>query len=242
MVKSPLPENSIQMSVLAAGTKPNYDNTSTSAGGRVMQSQHRRHESRLTLIYVAVIALVAVGNRLFGPYVLGPHASFTWNLMPVGALGLFAGSRLSPRWSWAVPLAVMLISDLLLIPAYQAVGFSAFSLTSTPIIYLSFLLYALLGRSLPRKSCSPLAIGSLALAGSGQFFLITNLACWAFGTDISGHPYEKDWTGVLHALVAGLPFAWNSLVSDLVFSGVLFAGHAAIIHSSETSPIQETAQ
>ncbi len=40
-----------------------------------------------------------------------PHE---WNLVAVGAVALYAGARLPRRWAWAVPIAGMILSDLIL--------------------------------------------------------------------------------------------------------------------------------
>src|SRR5262249_52153286 len=74
---------------------------------------------RVALVYTLVIGAIAALYRL-GPYAYqylldAPAPEVLWNLMPVGAFALFAGSRLRTRFAWLLPVAVMLISDLLLI-------------------------------------------------------------------------------------------------------------------------------
>src|SRR5262249_21314800 len=69
-----------------------------------MLTDNRAGQTRLTLLYVLVIAVLAALLRLAPRWFdLGPGV---WNLMPVGALALFAGSRLRTRSAWLVPLAV----------------------------------------------------------------------------------------------------------------------------------------
>src|SRR6516165_5880270 len=83
-----------------------------------------------------------------------------WNFAPVGAMSLFAGARLRGWKAYALPLALMALTDPLL------GGYS----WATPLVYASFMLNVWIGSRL-RESQSPLAIGGAAIAGSVQFFL-----------------------------------------------------------------------
>jgi hypothetical protein len=132
-----------------------------------------------------------------------------WNFAPVGAISLFAGARLRGWRAYALPLVLMAITDPLL------GGFSAL----TPLVYASFLLNAWIGTHL-RESENPLAIGGAALAGSVQFFLVTNFAWLYPGL------YPHTFAGILASYTAGVPFFWRTMASDLLYSGVLFGLHA----------------
>ena len=144
--------------------------------------------------------------------ILGALIRFTqhWNFAPVGAMSLFAGARLRGWRAYALPLALMAITDPLL------GGYSI----ATPLVYASFLINVWIGTRL-RQSESPLAIGGAALAGAVQFFLLTNLPwlCPSCG-------YPAGFAGVLASYVAGVPFFWRTLASDLVYSGVFFGLYA----------------
>ena len=72
-----------------------------------------------------------------------------------------------------------------------------------------------------RQTENPLAIGGAALAGSVQFFLLTNLPwlCPSCG-------YPAGFSGVIASYAAGVPFFWRTLGSDLLYAGVLFGLHA----------------
>ncbi len=132
------------------------------------------------------------------------------NFAPVGAISLFAGARLRGWKAYALPLALMAITDPLV------GGYSR----ATPLVYLSFMISVWIGTRL-RATESPLAIGAGALAGSIQFFLITNFA-WLTG----GNLYPHTLSGVIASYTAGVPFYGRTLASDLLFSGVLFGLHA----------------
>jgi hypothetical protein len=110
----------------------------------------------------------AVGVAVFAGLVrLIPHPH---NLTPVGALGLFAGARLRSGWAFAVPLAVMAGSDLLL---WWISGYAPFNW----FVYGSFLLTVLLGRLLLRNAGAG-RIALVSVASSLQFFLLTNFGVW----------------------------------------------------------------
>src|SRR4051794_30457992 len=95
----------------------------------------------ITWLFTLALVAVTVCVRL-APYLWaeGTETRWLWNLAPTGALALFAGSRLRSRWAFLVPLAAMLISDLLLIRPLAARGQPAFTL-ETPLVYGCFLLY-----------------------------------------------------------------------------------------------------
>jgi hypothetical protein len=53
-----------------------------------------------------------------------------------------------------------------------------------------------------------------------SFFLITNFAWWPFYTTL----YPHTLSGLIESYTMGLPFYKYSLISDLLFSAVLFGG------------------
>lgn len=161
-----------------------------------------------------------------GLVVLGALVRITqhWNFAPVGALSLFAGARLRGWKAWALPLALMAITDPLL------GGYNA----ATPLVYASLLVNVWIGTRL-RNSENPLAIGGAAIAGSVQFFLLTNFA-WLGASSM----YPHSLAGVLACYSAGVPFFWRTLASDLFYSGVLFGLHAwlsrTLVRSERIAP------
>jgi hypothetical protein len=132
------------------------------------------------------------------------------NFAPVGALSLFCGARMRGWQAYFLPLALMAVTDPFL------GGYSV----ATPLIYASFLINVWIGTRL-RKTESPLWIGSAAVAGSVQFFLLTNFA-WLTGSTM----YPHTLAGVMQCYRAGLPFFGRTLASDIVYAGVLFGLHA----------------
>jgi hypothetical protein len=137
------------------------------------------------------------------------------NFAPVGALSLFAGARLRGWQAYALPIALMAATDPFL------GGYSS----ATPFVYASFLISVWLGTKL-RRTENPVWIGGMALLGSLQFFLISNLPMWLFG-----HYYGPGLHGLLADYTAALPFYRHTLESDLVYSAALFGLHGLLSRS-----------
>jgi hypothetical protein len=167
----------------------------------------------------AVLLTAAAGLFRLLPSWLRPY-----NLAPVGATGLFGGARLSAWQAYSVPLFIMVFSDCLLWamlgPDYGLLHYSR------AFVYGSLLLYVVLGRCLVRTR-SPLWIGGAAVAGSVQFFLVTNFGEWLF----SPENYAKSLAGLVACYAAAIPFFHATLLSDLGFSAVLFGVHAWLTRS-----------
>jgi hypothetical protein len=151
---------------------------------------------------------------------------FAPNFAPVGALGLFGGARLHSWQAVALPLGVMVVTDFLLRAVYGLMPFD-------PFVYLSFLVYVLLGRLLCRAN-SAWRIGLASVLGSVQFFLVTNFGTWLM-TGIYPHTLEGLVTCYTAALLfmdrnlfVPLGFFGNTLLSDLFFTAVLFGVYALL--------------
>src|SRR5262249_39631208 len=132
----------------------------------------------LTLVYVAILAVLAVAFRAAPYYLFGGEWPYLWNFMPVGALALFAGSRLRSAWAWLVPLGGVVVSGLLLFYPLWEIGHPAVCPVRTPVIYASFAAYVALGRLVRPRELSPPVIGGAALLAGVQFFVLTNFASW----------------------------------------------------------------
>jgi hypothetical protein len=174
---------------------------------------------------IVLFAVVAGLTRLV------PGVWNLWNFKPVGGLFLFTGARYRSWRAYLVPLVVMLATDLLLIPAYARMGFSAFQWWMTPFVYVSFLLNVLIGRLLQRTS-SPLAIGGASLACSAQFFVLTNFGSW-----LGGYPWTLD--GLVECYWRAVPFWRATAASDLLGTGTFFALHAGLVYLSAREKASE---
>jgi hypothetical protein len=183
---------------------------------------------------------------------LVPHPA---NFSPVGALGLFGGARLRLWQGLALPLGIMVFTDLVLWmiwgfdPDYSPLHLSRI------FVYGSFLLYVPIGRALIRGN-SGWWIAGASLLGSLQFYLITNSGKWAMEPWSPPQLYTRDLSGLLNCLVAGLPFyqgdapfnlssiclgtdfrfgPFGTLLGDLIFSFGLFGLHAWLLRKVDAA-------
>src|ERR1039458_9178733 len=154
-----------------------------------------------------------------GLTVLGGLARFVQNLnfAPVGALSLFAGARLRGWRAYLLPIALMAATEPLVCLRYGYPLRNAYSF-ATPFIYASFLIAVWIGSRL-RRTENPGWIGAAAIAGSVQFFLLSNFGTWL----APGSQYGHTLAGLVNCYIAAIPFFRNTMVSDLVYAGAFFA-------------------
>jgi len=134
---------------------------------------------------------------------LAPHAP---NVTPIAASALFAGMVLRSRaLALAVPLAAMLVSDLLV---------GAYDWRVMSVVYAALALPALLG--MWGRARSAVLLPPLVLSSSLFFFATTNFAVWA-----SSGMYAHDLHGLIHCYVAALPFLQNTVIGDMFWATLL---------------------
>lgn len=122
------------------------------------------------------------------------------NLTSIGAISILSGRYFSSLWGkLGFPLLTMVVSDSLL-------GFSLI----TPFVYLSVVMISLFSHW--RKSVS---VGTV-LGSSMIFFLLSNLGVFILG----GYGYS--WEGLLLCYTMAIPFFWNTLIGDLLWTGILY--------------------
>lgn len=165
-------------------------------------------------------ALLLIGLGIAWRFAIAFHAfealglGTPYNLVPIGAIALYAGARLPRRWAFAVPLAVLVLSDLVIDLGHGYPFFFASRLTT----YALFTGIVALGL-LARGGTNPLLLGGLSVTASTLFFLASNLAVWAGG---EGYGHPMTWPGLVATYIDGLPFYRNSLLADLLGTAILF--------------------
>lgn len=164
--------------------------------------------NRLPLLLALI--LVAALSRLL------PHPP---NFVPVGAMALFGAASLPKKWMvFAVPFAAYYLSDLVLNNLLYAQYYEGFYWGVSLWIYGAIAAMILLGLGLLRNArFSWLRIGGTALGATLIFYVVTNFGVW-----VGDLLYPKTFAGLVAAFAAGLPFLLNSLLANLLFSGVLF--------------------
>lgn len=168
-------------------------------GSPLMSASERVAESAVPYLLVAVAALLQ----------LVPDG---WNVTPIGAVGLFAGARCRPRIAWAVPLAALLLSDVLLgFYAPLVMGF----------VYLGYLAGPLVGRALLAGRRSVPSIAGGVVVSAALFFLVSNLGNW-----LAYFPHTA--TGLIECYLRGLPSFGMSLLGDASYAALFFGTEATI--------------
>ena len=161
-----------------------------------------------TLAYLFV--LLGIAMRFM------PHP---WMFTPVAASLLFFGARGPRRMLW-VPLALLIMSDVILTKYYWAYHMS----WDQVVIWAWYAAILWLGTRLTKHQ-KPLPIMGAALASSLSFFVITNFAVWA-ATDL----YTKNLSGLLTSYTVAIPFFRHSIEGDFLFTAAMFAA-PVVIHA-----------
>ncbi len=128
------------------------------------------------------------------------------NFSPIAAMALFGGAYFNKKaFAFAIPLLAILLTDAI-------IGFYPFAF----MVYASFAIIVLLGIVMLKK-VNTRNVVLASLTASVSFFVITNFGVWALGT-----LYPKTAAGLLECYIAAIPFFHNSLLGDLLFSGLMF--------------------
>ena len=166
----------------------------------------RTFSAKTALVPMLALLLLGITARLI---------ELPANFSPTAAIVLFAGFYFRERWAAAlIGIGALAVSDLVL-GSYEPGLMAA--------VYLA-MLFPIVLRGWLRARLSPWRIGGAAVASSAVFFLVTNLAVWAFS---GGYP--PNLAGLVECYVAALPFDQHSLIGDLVWSAALFGTYAAVL-------------
>ena len=129
-----------------------------------------------------------------------PHAP---NVAPVAAIAIFAGAYLNKKIVPWVPLAIMIASDLI-IGLHGVVVYT----------WGAFIIIGFMGMRL-REKRTPTSIFATTVFGALVFFVITNFGVW-----LAWYPHTA--AGFVNCYVRALPFLRNTMLSNILFSFVLF--------------------
>ncbi len=192
------------------------------------------------MIPALFLILSTVGYRIVtGLY--GHADSIGWlNFAPLAALALCAAVYFPTKYKFAVPMAALLVSDVVLNAHYHFAFF-------TPEVLSHYLGFALVGGFglLLQNRASWKTMLPASIAASFVFYLVTNTFSW-----LSDPGYAKNLAGLIQSLTIGLPqysatptwmFFRNSLLSDLFFTAIFvlcmsFARSPADVRSNSPLP------
>ena len=165
-------------------------------------------------LVLAVMILLAALSRLL------PHPP---NFSPVEAIALFGGAFFASRaWALLVPLAAMLVSDLVLAGVLGSSYAGYIGGVSFWSVYACIALSTVLGFGLRGKVGGPRLLG-YSLAGSVLFFVATNFGAW-----LASPFYPQTAAGLGAAYVAGIPFFQWTVLGTLAYAAILFGGFALL--------------
>jgi Family of unknown function (DUF6580) len=137
------------------------------------------------------------------------------NFSPVYAGLLFSGAYLKRRDSIWFPVLLLAGSDLLVNSLLYNTSFQWMQTLN----WIGFAAIVMVGWWLQRRvSVRNMLVASVA--GPSVFFLISNFAVW-----IGGGMYPPTFGGLAACYAAGIPFYGNSLISGVLFGGILFGAY-----------------
>ena len=145
-------------------------------------------------MFLIFIVLLAALTRV------APHPP---NFTPILSIALFSGICFKNRFSFIVPLLIMIISDFFI---------GSFDMAAW--IYPCLLLICYLGRNFQNKFNYQNVLVNSFIA-SLLFFVISNFGVWIVG-------YPKTISGFINCYVMAIPFYKNTLISTIVYSSCLY--------------------
>ena len=160
---------------------------------------------------LSIIILLAAFTRIM------PHPP---NFSPMAAIGLFGAAHFAKKWqAFFIPLIGIWISDLVINNYVYSSSSSNFVWFYSGFYwqYISYILIIFAGLFIFNRGISLTKTFGGMISSSGIFFLVSNFGVWAGGT-----MYPKNFGGLITCYAAGVPFIHNTIISDVLFTTVLF--------------------
>ena len=160
---------------------------------------------------VSIIILLAAFTRIM------PHPP---NFSPMAAIGLFGAAHFAKKWqAFFIPLIGIWVSDLVINNYVYSSSSSNFVWFYSGFYwqYISYILIIFAGLFIFNRGISLTKTVGGMISSSGIFFLVSNFGVWAGGT-----MYPKNFGGLITCYAAGVPFIHNTIISDVLFTTVLF--------------------
>ena len=160
---------------------------------------------------ISIIILLAAFTRIM------PHPP---NFSPMAAIGLFGAAHFAKKWqAFLIPLIGIWISDLVINNIVYSSHSSNFVWFYGGFYwqYISYVFIIFVGLFIFNKGISVTNTLGGMVSSSGIFFLFSNFGVWA-----GGAMYTKNISGLITCYAAGIPFIHNTIISDALFTTVLF--------------------
>lgn len=165
-------------------------------------------------ILAAGLIVAAAFSRLL------PHP---YNFSPIAAMALLGGATLGKSaraFLW--PLGALFLSDVCFQLFTTVPGFYGWGQL---LNYGAFALVVWMGMRWLQK-ISPTRVVLTSVAASLLFFVLSNLGVWLFAGGVA--PYTANLFGLINTFTLGIPFFGNTLLGDLVYSGLLFGAYGLL--------------
>lgn len=164
---------------------------------------------KLILLIMLLVALGFASRTIF-------HLGANFEL--VTAISIVAGLLIKTRWSFIVPLSIMISTDLV-------IGNSIIFLFTWSGFLAGHLLARLLAAQITGSTFAKVSKATLvALVSVVIFYLWTN-----FGVVVTSSLYPHTLAGLLQSYVNAIPFVRPQLLSALVFTPIIFVAVNAYI-------------
>ena len=157
-------------------------------------------------MFAILLILIGIGSRL---------VVHTPQFTAILAVAMFGGMYLSKRQALIVPLALMIVSDLIL-GLHDTILFTWGSMLAVSAIGIWLK---------DRKSFGTVLAGSIF--SSLLFFVVTNVG--AFLSPL----YPHTWAGLRECFILAIPFFRSTLVSTAAYSLTLYAGYEWALKRSQ---------
>jgi len=141
----------------------------------------------------------------------------------MAAIGLFGAAHFAKKWqAFFIPLLGIWLSDLV-------INNFIYNNSDANIVwfyngfywqYISYIIIIFIGLFIFNKGVSLSKTFGGIVASSGIFFLVSNFGVWA-GSGM----YPKNIAGLISCYIAGIPFINNTILSDFLFTTVLFGSY-----------------
>lgn len=167
-----------------------------------------------TIIAVILLMTICAFARLI------PHMP---NFTPVESLTIFGAAYLTKKhWAFFLSVLVIYLSDFII---NNTVARSFFPDVHGIVWFSSYMMYNFVAMALivlvSSKIISKVTfknVGMSILLASVIFFIITNFGAWVYEKSL----YSNDFRGLMASFMAGIPFFRNSLLSNIIFTTVIF--------------------
>ncbi len=170
-----------------------------------------------SILAIIAIIFVAISSRFL------PHPP---NFTALGAVGLFGGYYFTRKYmAFLIPLGAFWLSDLFLNNVVFSQYYEGFVWMSNIWSYIGLACVIGIGMFIVKKIEVDKLLGA-SLLGSMVFFLLSNFGVWLSGL------YTFDATGFVACYTAALPFFWNTILGDMVFTAMLFGGYELFVSGS----------